>query len=180
MSVELHIALLGRLSVRLGGQELPDSAWRSRQERRLLLILLAAQGTRVPAERLLEWLWPDADQSAGATTLRSTISGLRHTLEHESGARASARYILTRDGGYAWNTESGAWIDADEFLALTDGRPFEFAQDKRTTDDSEMLQSSTLGASGRAEYLERAIALYRGDYLADELDVPWAVATRDA
>ena len=168
MSAELQIALLGRLFITLGGQELLDSAWRSRQERRLLLILLAARGARVPIERLLDWLWPDADQSAGATTLRSAISGLRHTLEHESGARASSRYILTRDGGYAWNTASGAWVDAEEFLALTDR--------ESGTENREPM----LGVSDRVENLERAIALYRGDYLADESDVRWAATTREA
>src|SRR5215212_8496444 len=196
MSAELHIALLGRLSVTLGGQELPDSAWRSRQERRLLLILLAARGARVPVDRLLDWLWPGADQSAGATTLRSAISGLRHTLEHESGARASSRYILTRAGGYAWNTESGAWVDSEEFLALTDpwpkghpplradGRPLAQrappAPGSGTTDDGRSPQSSTVDVSSRIQNLERAIALYRGDYLADESDVPWAAPTREA
>src|SRR5215211_7596498 len=99
MADELQIFLLGPIVVQRGGQLLPDSAWRSRQERRLLLILLAARGARVPIERLLDWLWPDADRAAGATTLRSTISGLRHTLERTSGARASSRYILTRSGG---------------------------------------------------------------------------------
>src|ERR1041385_8299824 len=111
MADELLIFLLGPLVVQCSGRVLPDGAWRSRQERRLLLILLAARGARVPIERLLDWLWPDADRSASATTLRSTISGLRHTLEGTSGARASSRYILTRSGGYAWNIESGAWVD---------------------------------------------------------------------
>src|SRR5258706_8525831 len=119
MADELKIFLLGPLVVQCGGQVLPDSAWRSRQERRLLLILLAARGARVPIDRLLDWLWPDADRSAGATTLRSAISGLRHMLEIASSGRASARYILTRAGGYAWNTESGAWVDGEEFVALT-------------------------------------------------------------
>src|SRR6476661_4714323 len=141
MSVELRIALLGRLSVTLSGEELPDSAWRSRQERRLLLILLAARGARVSIDRLLDWLWPDADRSAGATTLRSAISGLRHTLEIAGGTRASSRYILTRSGGYAWNTESGAWVDAEEFLALTDDR-------RPTTDDRRWPQSPMLEGDG--------------------------------
>src|SRR5215207_3798010 len=126
MADELRFFLLGPLIIQRSGRVLSDSAWRSRQERRLLLILLAARGARVPVDHLLDWLWPDADRTAGATTLRSAISGLRHTLEIASGARASSRYILTRSGGYAWNTESGAWVDAEEFLALTDGR--------RTTD----------------------------------------------
>jgi DNA-binding SARP family transcriptional activator len=160
MADDLQVFVLGRLVVKRGGQALPDSAWRSRQERRLLLILLAARGARVPLDRLLEWLWPDADRSAAAITLRSTISGLRHTLEMAKDARASSRYILTRSGGYAWNTESGAWVDAEVFLALTDER--------RRTDAS------------RAQNLERAIALYHGDYLADEADAPWAASTREA
>jgi len=173
MADELHIFLLGPLVVQRGGRVLPDSAWRSRQERRLLLILLAAGGARVPIDRLLDWLWPDADRSAGATTLRSAISGLRHTLELPSSARASSRYILTRSGGYAWNTESGAWVDAEEFLALTDER-------RPTTDDRRWPQSPMLEGDGRIQNLERAIALYRGDYLADEADVPWAAAAREA
>jgi len=40
MADELHIFLLGPLVVQRSGRVLPDSAWRSRQERRLLLILL--------------------------------------------------------------------------------------------------------------------------------------------
>jgi DNA-binding SARP family transcriptional activator len=181
MPAELQITLFGRLSVTLSGRELPDSAWRSRQERRLLLILLAARGARVPTDRLIDWLWPDADRSAGATTLRSTISGLRHTLEQESGARASSRFILTRDGGYAWNTESGVWVDAEEFLALTD--PSSQLAGSRATPDQQPTEDHRRSAQSpapgeRALQLERAIALYRGDYLADEADVPWATSTR--
>src|SRR2546428_601487 len=100
MSADLHIALLGPLAITRAGQAIPDSVWRSRQERRLLGILLTARGARVPAERLIDWLWPNALPEAGAITLRSAISSLRHTLDSGS-ARASTRYILTRHGGYA-------------------------------------------------------------------------------
>src|SRR5262245_8518996 len=113
MTDDLYIALLGPLAVLRGGRALPDGVWRSRQERRLLGILLAAHGQRVSTERLLEWLWPDAGRTAGAVTLRSAISGLRRTLEPESGARASSHYILTRPGGYAWNAQSSAKVDVD-------------------------------------------------------------------
>jgi DNA-binding SARP family transcriptional activator len=178
MDDNLQISLLGPLVVRRGGRTLPDSAWRSRQERRLLGILLVARGARVPLERLLDWLWPDADRSASAITLRSAISGLRHTLEPESGARASSRYVLTRSGGYAWNMESGAWVDAEEFLALTDDR-------RPTTDDRRLAGQQNhydgdTAPDTHAERLERAIMLYRGDYLADEPDVPWAAAARES
>src|SRR6266545_1279898 len=158
MSDDLRIALLGPLVVMRGGRALPDSAWRSRQDRRLLGILLTVRGARVPVDRLIEWLWPGADPLVAATTLRSTISGLRHTLEPESGARASSRYILTRPGGYAWNAESGASVDVEEFLALT-------ADERSPSAGSSSFPSNSsiqLPAS-RIQNLERAIALYRGD-----------------
>ena len=108
MPANLRIAALGSLTASRDGRLIPDSAWRSRQERRLLGILLAARGTRVSYERLIEWLWPEATPETAAISLRSAVSGLRRTLEPGGGERASTRYILTQSGGYAWNAASGA------------------------------------------------------------------------
>jgi len=160
MSDDLRISLLGPLTVSHKGVVLPANIWRSRQERRLLAILLTMRGARVPAERLIEWLWPDADPISAATTLRSAVSGLRHTLEPERAERASSHYILTRQGGYAWNMASGAWVDADAFLALT--------AERETRADPDTIAQ-----------LEQALALYQGDYLADEPDTPWADRLRE-
>ena len=154
MADELRINMLGPLQIIRGGRVLPESVWRSRQERRLLGILLAARGRRVSAEQLIDWLWPEAHAQASATTLRSTVSALRHMLEPASG-RASSQFILTRPGGYAWNAASGAQIDAEQFLELLDRRP------------------------PSPQATERALALYNGDYLADEPDAPWAEQPRD-
>src|SRR4051812_7881633 len=60
MADDLRISLLGSLALERGGVALPESIWRSRQEPRLLGILLTMRGARVPAERLIEWLWPGA------------------------------------------------------------------------------------------------------------------------
>ncbi len=172
MTEDLSLALLGPLVVIRAGQALPESAWRSRQERRLLGILLAARGARVPVDRLLEWLWPEADKETAAVTLRSAVSSLRHTLEPQAGTRASSRYILTRPGGYAWNSASGARIDVDEFLACLQGPAAEERGGGLEDRPSTILQprSATLG---------RAIELYHGDYLEDEPDAPWARSLRE-
>jgi DNA-binding SARP family transcriptional activator len=154
---ELEIRLFGPLAVVRGGRPLPEAAWHSRQERRLLGALLTHRGAAIPAERLIDWLWPGGGASAG--TLRSAVSNLRRALEPDAAARAPHRYILTRQGGYAWNTASRTWIDVDEFLAAL--RP------------ADGQRAPTLAA------LERAVALYRGDYLADEPDAPWAAAERE-
>jgi Response regulator containing CheY-like receiver and SARP domains len=152
MDAPLRIALFGALTVQIGDRTLPDSVWRSRQERRLLAILAATRGRVIAAGRLCEWLWPDSDSVGASVNLRSAISNLRRVLEPEAD-RASHRYILTRSGGYAWNRESGAWIDVDEFLTLTEPLAGGQASGSVQQDEAE---------------LERAIALYRGDFLEDE------------
>src|SRR5690349_14464112 len=96
MANELQIWLLGPLTLARSGAILPASIWRSRQERRLLGILLTMRGARVPADLLVERLWPDADSATAAATLRSAVSALRHALEPGQGERASSRYVLTR------------------------------------------------------------------------------------
>lgn len=164
MSNDLRIALLGPLIVTRGGQPFPDSSWRSRQERRLLGVLISARGIRVTTERLIDWLWPDALPDTAAVTLRSAISSLRHTLEPHGGARAPSHYILTRPGGYAWNAESDAQIDFEEFLRC-----------------QQVFDARQHGDAARAEAaLVRMVALYRGDYLADEPDAPWVTELRDS
>jgi DNA-binding SARP family transcriptional activator len=175
MANNLQIALLGPMVVKRGNRILPHSAWRSRQARRLLSILLAARGARVPVDRLLEWLWPDADRATAATTLRSTVSGLRRTLELEGSARASSYYILTQPGGYAWNAESDAWVDIEEFTALTDDR-----HDQAAGASDVAGESFAQDLRMKTRNLERAIALYHGDFLADEPDAPWAQGLREA
>jgi DNA-binding SARP family transcriptional activator len=173
MSADLRIALLGPLVVSRGGQPIPDGAWRSRQERRLLGMLLAARGARVSADQLIDWLWPEVAPEAAAITLRSAVSGLRRELEPGGGERASTRYILTRPGGYAWNAASGAWVDIEEFLALIEQRA-------GTIEDSGAIGDPLSSiAHPRSSRLERAIGLYRGDFLADEPQAQWAARLRE-
>ncbi len=163
MDAPLKIALFGSLTVQIGDRTLPDSVWRSRQEQRLLAILAATRGRVIASGRLCEWLWPDSDSASASVNLRSAISNLRRVLEPEAD-RASRRYILTRSGGYAWNRESGAWIDVDEFLTLTEP----------------LAGSQATGSVQRDEAdLERAIALYRGDFLEDEQELAWAAMERE-
>jgi DNA-binding SARP family transcriptional activator len=163
MNAPLRIALFGALTVQIGDRTLPDSVWRSRQEQRLLAILAATRGRVIAAGRLCEWLWPDSDSASASVNLRSAISNLRRVLEPEAD-RASRRYILTRSGGYAWNRESGAWIDVDEFLTLTES----------------LAGGQTTGSMEQGEAdLERAITLYRGDFLEDEQELAWAAMERE-
>ncbi len=151
----LRIYLLGPLRVERDGTLLPERAWRSRQERRLLVALISTRTVPIPAVRLIEWFWPTTDAETASVTLRSAISSLRRTLSPNA-SRASNQYIQTRSGGYRWNHSADAWIDLEVFYACSE-----------PTDQP------------RAEAdLEQAIALYRGDLYEDEPDARWLFAAR--
>lgn len=154
-SSKLTIRLLGPALIERDGQPLPEGAWRSRQEWRLLTVLLVARGSTLSYARLIEWLWPGADTESSMVTLRSVVSNLRSTLEPEA-ERASRRYIETRAGGYAWRQSESARVDIEQFLTLTDAQ-----------------------TSPSLEQIEQALALYRGDLLEEESDAPWALFLRE-
>ncbi len=154
MAPELRIQMLGPFAAVLDGRAL---TWRSRQERRLLLMLLAARGSDLPTETIIERLWPDAAPQTAGVSLRSAMSSLRRTLEPDLPPRAPSRYILTRPTGYAWQMGSG-WIDADAFDHLLPASPRKLWTTER---------------------LDAALALYYGDVLSDEPDAPWIIHERE-
>jgi DNA-binding SARP family transcriptional activator len=74
-----------------------------------------------------------------------------------------SRFIVTRRGGYMLDPEQ-IWLDADQFESeCRDGLAL-FAQGD---------------ASAAATRLERALALYRGDLMAENLYAEWALEERD-
>ncbi len=154
--MKLRISLFGPLRVERDGRQLPERMWRSRQDRRLMTILLLARGATVPSTRLTEWLWPGIDSERAASTLRSTISSLRRTLTPGL-KRASPAYIETRPGGYAWGKPTDTWSDIEAFSACFDSNDL-------TPPESDLKQ---------------ALLLYRGDLLEDEPDAAWALAPRE-
>lgn len=178
---QLEILVLGELQVRRDGRLLPAASWHSRQERRLLGMLVAARGATLAAARLVELLWPGADSVAAGVTLRSAISNLRRLLEPEA-VRASMRYIVTRPGGYAWNRAADAWIDSDEFLTYVQAA-FERSGEIRVGSEfnPRTPPSGELAAIGElAGVLDQTLALYRGDLLEDEPEPQWVQGERVA
>ena len=80
----LRIRMLGPFQVLRDGQPIPSSAWRSQQTRTILKVLLTRRGRVVPADQLLEILWPEDDPDAGRKRLHVRISQLRRALDPES------------------------------------------------------------------------------------------------
>jgi DNA-binding SARP family transcriptional activator len=80
-----------------------------RQERLLLAVLLLEPGKPVPAERLIELLWPDALPANPRRALQVYMSRLRAVLDVE---------LTSGRDGYAIHSVAGQ-TDVEQFRSLT-------------------------------------------------------------
>jgi predicted ATPase/DNA-binding SARP family transcriptional activator len=150
---QLHFRVLGPLQVEDGSGPV---AVGGHKPRTLLAALLVARGEVVTADRLLAAVWGDAPSDGAPTALRAYVSRLRGVL----GDAAPLRH---RPPGYCLSL-ADATLDADEF-----------EQRVRTA-----RAAAAAGDHQRAlAELDTALALWRGDALAEFADEEFAAAEAD-
>lgn len=155
----LKASLLGRVSLAVDGRVIEDGTWPPRAGRELLLLLLSTPDHRLTRDQVLDALWPHLPPDSGRNAYYKALHSLRRILEPELGPRqegiflrASAEWLALASGTYE--------VDVDQFeQALANARA--------ATD------------ALHAPLLQAAVALYRGDFLAHELDFDWASARRE-
>ena len=140
--------MLGELQVLDGDVDVPI---RGAKQRLLLLLLLVRARENVPAERLADELWGDAQPGGGANALQALVSKLRRSLGPLSGD------LVTSGGGYRLDVEDDQ-IDARGFEGA--------AQQGR-----EALAAGAVAEA--ADVLRGALRLWRGPALdgVDDDDV---------
>ncbi|MYR17471.1 AfsR/SARP family transcriptional regulator, partial [Streptomyces sp. SID6137] len=124
---EPFLSVLGPMSARRDGRELPLGPPRRRT---LLALLLIRLGRVVPTELLVEELWGDGAPRHAVATLQSHVSHLRRTLDTaETGQLSVLRH---RTPGYVLELDP-EHVDACRFERLvTDGRRLLEQHDPRT------------------------------------------------
>lgn len=121
----------------------------------LLKVLIALGGVDVPEGTLIDALWPDSDGDTGHSAFSTTLGRLRHIVGEEFLTVADGRISLDR---------RRCWTDVWAFEDLT-----RRAKAVESMDDADRL----------LPLAEDALALYRGHFLAADMDAVWALATRE-
>jgi len=155
----LRINCLGRTVV--ASVEGPiGGAWLDQRTGQLLKYLVAERRRAVAVDEIGESIWPGADYAVG-TNVRYYIHALRRKLEPRRGARETSAFILARAGPYRLRLDN-VEVDADEF-------------ETRVSSGLAAVKSDPQFAETE---IERGLALYHGDFLADLPYAEWAMAER--
>ncbi len=157
----LRIQAMGPFRVWRQGDLIPEDAWPTRKGLELFKILLTERGHFVPAERLMEYLWPHLPPKRAQNNLWVTVSQVRRVVQPDLARRAQGDFILTRREGYTFHGDSDHWLDAAEFSAQ--------CRKARQVDRTE----------AQIQAFEAAKQLYRGDYLEENPYAEWALAERE-
>jgi DNA-binding SARP family transcriptional activator len=130
--------------------------------RALLTLLLADAGRVVGVDRIVSTLWGDDPPPTSTGTLQAYVSHLRRALEPDRGPREAPSVLLTRPPGYL------LLAGADELDTLR------FAELVEQGDDAVAAGDPTRGIA----MLDQALALWRGEPLAELGDLPHASSDR--
>jgi DNA-binding SARP family transcriptional activator len=151
----VDFGLLGPLSI-IGDEGPIDLG--AAQQRALLICLLLNVGRSVPIDRLIDSLWEEDPPRQARVTLRSYVSNLRRALD----GSGVGSIIVTRANGYGIEVDPGT-VDAVRFE-----RRVQAGRERLAAGDPE----------GARHDLDEALALWRGEALADVADRAFAQGER--
>ncbi len=158
----LHVHTLGKFKVHHNDQTVSLSS--NKKGRAIFRYLVTRAGRRAAKDVLLDLFWPGEDTDRASHKLHIAISALRQALsETKSIGLEHDQFFLFEDGHYCLHPAINVYLDADEFTARC-----------RT---GERLARDNHIPEAIAEY-EAALALYRGDFLTEDLYADWAIADR--
>jgi two-component SAPR family response regulator len=153
---ELRIYALGRTRVESLTDSL-DEQWLRQRAGQVLKYLLCNRGRPVLVDEIAESIWPARGRQTVGNA-RYVVHALRARLEPRRAPNQSSAFVVASGGGYALDRDR-VWIDVDEFeTAIDEGR----------------AAMARLDPASAREHFDRAIALYRGEFLADEPYAHWA------
>ncbi len=159
----IRIETLGQFNILCGGKGLDSRIFEGARPL-LLLKSIVLHGSRdIPKEILMDDLWPAADTRAGEKNFKINLHRLRKAMEPEVRKEFGYSYIIQKTGLISLDPAL-VTLDVDEFLSLSMQ-----AMDSEKNNDIDTA----------LELYEKAAALYKGDYFAEEPYLEWILRKRD-
>ena len=154
---KIYVTMLGKFALREEGMTQPCVVSLTGRSRRLWILvayLILHRDRGIPAQELIDLLWPDAAGGNPMSTLQNNASRARSALA-ELGFSDAKRLIVCEDGFYRWAPDRETEVDSDTFEGLA-----RHALCQKTPQE------------GLPPALE-AVKLYEGDFLAESAMEFW-------
>ncbi len=155
-----RVQTLGGFRLTRHGEAIGESGKAQRRPLDLLRLLIACEGEQVSKEQVADALWPRIDGDSAQRSLTTTLHRLRKLLGDPAA-------VVLREGRLSLN-RTLFWVDA--WALEQAGAEFEAA-----THRPGAKAATTKVAAIRTRIRE----LYRGPFLAFEVDAPWAIPMRE-
>jgi DNA-binding SARP family transcriptional activator len=154
----LKVNLLGPFCVTLDDRILKE--WTHKKGQEIFKYLVVHRNQLTSREVLMDTFWHDAAPDSARNSLNVALYNLRRIL------KTSDDYPLIQfhDGGYRLATDVDVWVDIEEF--------------EERVQEGRKLEAGRLNTAALQEY-EKAIALYKGDFLEDDPYEEWPMITRE-
>lgn len=154
----LEIFLLGKFRVRVNGTFIKKNLWTRRASEQMIKLLALEPTHELHREQLIEFLWSEQYLETLRNNLNKAIHAARRVLEPNLKGASDSRFIVTEKHQVRLCAPGdNLFVDAIEFECLaTKGIKSENIQD-----------------------CERALDLYKGDLLTEDLYEEWATSRRE-
>lgn len=130
----------------------------------ILKYLLAHRTRPVSRDHLMGLLWPESNLKRARWSLNSAVRSLRKLLGDRPSTATFTNCILLEDSHYRLSPTLRVSTDVDEFDA-------HYEQARRLEKDRRPLEAT--------EEYEKAVGLYRDDYLVEDLYEDWTMVERE-
>jgi DNA-binding SARP family transcriptional activator len=159
----LRIETLGGFQVFRGDSSLEEKDWDRNQPKKLLKAIISHGNQRIPKEILMEDLWPEENPEAAERNFKTPLQRLRKSLEPAIHEEFGSSYVHLHDNFVILDHEL-CQVDVDLFLSL-----LKKGDEKEKEGDIKSALS----------FYDKAIEIYKGDFLPEELYAPWVDAKRE-
>ncbi|KMJ57889.1 transcriptional regulator [Bacillus sp. LL01] len=157
----LKIQTLGSFRVWLGQKEVEAKDWQRIKAKELLEFFVTKRNKQLVKDEIFAALWPNVPEKSMTRDFKVALNALNNALEPERKARTESFFIQREGHSYGLNPNSGYLVDCIEFESFASAGLEE--------------QDPTKAFA----YLEKALAVYKGDFLPDQKYADWCLNERE-
>nr|WP_263325156.1 BTAD domain-containing putative transcriptional regulator [Neobacillus sp. Marseille-Q6967] len=157
----IRVQTLGQFRIWLGEKEVSEKDWQ-REKAKELFQLFVTKNELMTKDEILQLLWPDLDKKSADRDFKVALNSLHHVLEPARKARAAPFFIIREGVFYGLNPQAVIELDITDFQDWI----------QKGLHDDDPVKS--------IPHLEKALAIYLGEYLPDRRYADWCISKRES